>query len=430
VAAAVVIGQVVEYYDFFLYASAAALVFGPAFFPSSDPHASTAAAFATFAGGFLLRPAGAVLFGHLGDRIGRRPTLVLTLALMGSSTTLIGVLPTHAEAGLAAPVCLVVLRCVQGLSMGGEWGGAVLLALEHAPHSRRTAWGALPQVGSPVGLLLSTGGLLAVSQLPDAAFQSWGWRIPFLAAAPLMAVGVLVRRNVEESPDFLHSKTASVSLPLVDILRRHRRGVFAGILLAALPTAGYYVVTTFTSSYVVDELHLSRNVALVGLLACASVQIVLIPVIASLAADREVRRFTFAASIAAALWALPFYGLVQTGSPLAVWLAQGLAMVALSVVWALLPATLAQQFPVAVRYTGVSLALQGASVLGGFAPVSATGLLAGSDGGAWPTAGLLIGIALASALGSAAMRGSPGGEGPRLLPAGSTALAMPAQEEP
>lgn len=404
-AAAVVTGQVIEYYDFFLYASAAALVLGPLFFPASDPRASTAAAFATFAVGFLLRPVGAVVFGHLGDRIGRRPTLVLTLAIMGGATTLIGLLPTYADVGLAAPVCLVLLRCLQGLSMGGEWGGAVLLALEHAPDSRRTVWGALPQLGAPIGLLLSTGALLAVARLPEDTFESWGWRVPFLVAAPLLLVGLWARQNVEESPAFLRRRSTRASFPLVDVLRRHGRRLVGGILLAALPTAGYYLVTTFTSSYVVAELGLARDVALIGQLACAVIQLVLVPIVAARAVGRDLRRLTLVAAMSAAGWAFPFYWLVQSGVPLAVWTGQGVAMVALTVVWSLLPAVLAQQFPVAVRYTGVSLALQGSSVLGGFAPVIAAGLLAGSDSGAWPIAGLLMMIAIASGLGSIVLGG-------------------------
>jgi MFS family permease len=240
VAAAVVSGQAIEYYDFLLYGSAAALVFGPVFFPSHEPGVSTAAAFATFAIGFLMRPIGAIIFGHLGDRIGRRRTLLATLVLMGCATTLIGALPSHRQVGIAAPITLVVLRCIQGLSIGGEWGGAALLAIEHAPQRRRALWGSLPQLGSPLGLLASTLALLAVSQLPDAAFRSWGWRVPFLLTALLMVVGIKARLTVTESPEFdpAAARIRQAQLPLLTVLRTAPRPLIAGILAASVTTAG------------------------------------------------------------------------------------------------------------------------------------------------------------------------------------------------
>jgi hypothetical protein len=357
---------------------------------------------------------------------------MITLTIMGLATTLISVLPTYGDIGLAAPVFLVGLRCLQGLSMGGEWGGAVLLALEHAPAERRTLWGAIPQLGSPIGLLLSTGAFLAVSQLPDDAFESWGWRIPFLLAAALLVLGIWARRHVLESPDFVHGEARRIAFPLKTVVRRHPRALLGGFLLAALPTGGYYLATTFTSSYVVDELGRSRDVALVGQLTGASVQMVLVPVVAMFALGRDPRRWTLVAAVVAAIWAAPFYGLVQSGVPAAVWTSQAVAMVMLTITWALLPVILGGQFPVGVRYTGVSLAMQGASVLGGLAPIVATGLLAWSDAGIWPIAGLLVIVALSSATGCLLLRdtvATSGGGASLAHDAGTGAGLVVAQEE-
>lgn len=401
VAAAVVSGQAIEYYDFLLYGSAAALVFGDVFFPSADGRASTAAAFATFAIGFLMRPVGAVMFGHLGDRIGRRRTLILTLLLMGSATTLIGALPTHAQVGVLAPIALVVLRCVQGLSIGGEWGGAALLAIEHAPPGRRALWGSLPQLGSPLGLLMSTGTLLAVSQLPDTQFESWGWRIPFLLTAVLMIAGLRARMLVSESPEFdaVARRRSRAGVPLLEVLRAAPLPLVAGLLAATVTTAGYYLVNTFTISYVINELDLDRDVGLYGQIVSGAVQLLLVPVVGGWALRRATRRLAAVSALLMAAWAFPLYALMDTGQASLVWLAQGVATVLLTGVWALLPEILSAQFPIHLRYTGISLCMAGASVLGGLAPYIATELLDTGNGRPWLVAGLLCGTALASAIG-------------------------------
>lgn len=402
VTVAVVSGQAIEYYDFLLYGSAAALVFGTVFFPSSDSRVSTAAAFATFAIGFVLRPVGAVLFGHLGDRIGRRRTLLATLVLMGCATTLIGVLPTHRQVGIAAPVSLVALRCLQGLSMGGEWGGAALLAVEHAPEGRRSLWGSLPQMGSPIGLLSSTLVLLAVSQLPDPQFQSWGWRIPFLLTASFMVVGLRARLAVTESPEFeAVAARRHSALPLLDVVRAAPRPIIAGLLAASLTTAGYYLISTFTISYSIGELGLDRNVGLYGQLVAGGLQLLLVPVVGAWALRREPRRLAAISALLMAAWAFPLYALMDTGVPGAIWLAQAVATVFLTGVWALLPEILAAQFPIQVRYTGISLSMQGASILGGVAPYVATRLLDVGNGRPWLVGALLCAVGLTSAAGLA-----------------------------
>lgn len=400
VAAATVSGQAIEYYDFLLYGSAAALVFGPVFFPSGDATASTAAAFATFAVGFVMRPIGAVLFGHLGDRVGRRRTLLVTLLMMGTATTLIGALPTHEQVGVLAPISLVILRCLQGLSLGGEWGGAALLAVEHAPPGRRALWGSLPQMGSPLGLLLSTLILLGVSQLPDAQFQSWGWRLPFLLTAALLVIGVRARLIVSESPEFQAAEPKSARpAPLLELVRHAPVPLIAGLFAASITSAGYYLVNTFTIAYVVGELELSRDVGLVGQIITACIQLTLVPVAGMWALRRAPRQLGAAGAGLMALWAFPLFALMRTGTPASVWFAQAVATVFLTAVWALLPEILGAQFPVHTRYTGISLCVQGASILGALAPLVATGLLNQSNGEPWMVAALLCGVSSASMIG-------------------------------
>jgi MFS family permease len=401
VAVAVVSGQAIEYYDFLLYGSAAALVFGPTFFPARSAAASTAQAFGTFAIGFVMRPVGAVLFGHLGDRIGRRRTLLATLLIMGTATTLIGTLPTHHQVGVAAPIALIVLRCLPGLSMGGEWGGAALLAVEHAPRGRRTFWGSLPQMGSPIGLLSSTLILLAVSQLPTSQFHAWGWRIPFLLTAGFMVVGVRARLRVMESPEFeaAIAQRSRTMPPLLNVVRTAPAPIAAGLLAATVTTAGYYLVNTYTIAYSIDELGLDRDVGLYGQIVTGALQLALVPVVGAWAIRRSPRWLSAISALLVAAWAFPLYALIDTGIPAAIWLAQAVATVFLTGVWALLPEILAAQFPAEARYTGISLSMQGASILGGVAPYVATRLVDLGNGAPWLVGALLCAVGLMSAAG-------------------------------
>jgi hypothetical protein len=320
---------------------------------------------------------------------------------MGGATTLIGALPTYHQVGIAAPIALVTLRCLQGLSIGGEWGGAALLAVEHAPAGRRALWGSLPQLGSPLGLLMSTFALLGVSQLPDAQFEAWGWRIPFLLTAVLMIVGICARLVVTESPEFeaVPTQRRGGQVPLIEVLTSAPLAVVAGLLAATVTTAGYYLVNTFTVSYVVDELGLDRDVGLYGQIVTGGVQLLLVPVAGGWALRRAPRHLAAVAAALVALWAFPLYALLETGAPAAIWVAQGVATVFLTGVWALLPEILSAQFPTHLRYTGVSLCMQGASILGGLAPLAATRLLATGGNRPWLVAALLCSVALASAAG-------------------------------
>jgi MFS family permease len=399
-ALAALLGQGIEYYDFYLYGTAAALVLGKLFFPSGDPTAGTLAAFATFAAGFLLRPVGAIVFGHLGDRIGRKSILVLTLLLMGGATTLIGALPTHATIGVWAPILLVILRCVQGFALGGEWGGASLVSVEHAPKGRAAFYGSIPQLGSPAGLMISSLMVLLFGKMPEAAFVSWGWRIPFLFSGVLLVVGLVIRLRLRETPAFEAVKKAhgQSRVPLLEILRTARGPLLIGIAAAMLTSGGYYLVNTFTITYATTRLGLSSDVGLAGQLITSTVQASLILVVGRWATTRKPRLIACLGSALVAAWAFPLYGLLNTSVPAAIWFGQAMATIFQTGLWAVLPALLANQFPTHLRYTGISLCYQGASLIGGFTPAVATFLLAKTNAW-WPLATLLLGLGVVSALG-------------------------------
>ncbi|WP_037067191.1 MFS transporter [Pseudonocardia acaciae] len=405
-------GQTIEYYDFVLYGTAAALVLGDLFFPSGDPVASKVAAFATFAIGFLCRPVGGILFGHFGDRLGRKNTLVVTLLLMGGATTLIGALPTYAAVGVWAPIMLLVLRLLQGIALGGEWGGATLLAVEHAPKSRRALYGSIPQLGSPAGLLLSTVVLLLAGLLPDEAFRTWGWRVPFLFSAVLLVVGLVIRLRVEESPDFTAARTPEPGtrgtqgerIPLVRVLKAAPRAVVFGMMAALLSSGGYYLINTYTVSYVVDQLGLSSSVGLVGQVVNAVVQAALVLFVGQWGTTRSPRILIAVSAVLMAGWAFPLYALMQVGAPMAIWFGLAVATVFQTGVWALLPTLLSSQFPVRVRYTGISLCFQGATAIGGFSPLVATLVSSRTGGNPWAVATLLAAVALIAGIGAFGLR--------------------------
>ena len=264
-AAAAFIGTMIEWYDFYIYATAAALVFGALFFPSDDKLFSTMAAFGTFAVGFFARPLGGIVFGHIGDRIGRKKSLIITLLMMGVVTVCIGLLPTYAQIGAAAPVLLILLRIVQGIAVGGEWGGAVLMAGEHAPKGRRNFFASFAQLGSPAGLILSLLAFSAVTRLPEEDLMSWGWRLPFLASSLLLLVGLAIRLGVNESPEFLASREqASKSqhkeqAPVMEVLRTAWRPLLLCIGANTLGIAGVYFTNTFMIAYTTQQLELPRS---------------------------------------------------------------------------------------------------------------------------------------------------------------------------
>lgn len=389
------IGTTIEWYDFFLYGTAAALTFNQLFFPTLDPWAGTAAAFATYSVGFFARPLGGVVFGHFGDRVGRKSMLVTTLVLMGVATFLIGLLPTYEQVGIVAPILLVVLRFVQGFGVGGEWGGAVLMAVEHGHSGRRGLYASWVQAGVPAGLLLANAVYSLFALLPEAQFLSWGWRVPFLLGVALLAVGLFIRLNILESPVFLEGKTAPPArAPFWEMLRRHPRNVLLAMGSRFAENGSFYVFTIFILTYATTQLGLPRSVILGGVLVASAVQLVTIPMFGWLS-DRVGRRPVYLAGAAGlAVFAFPFFWIVDTADATLVGLAIVLGLTVHAAMYAPQAAFLAELFGTQVRYTGASTGYQLASPLaGGLAPLICMALVDASGGRPWPVSLYLIALA-------------------------------------
>ncbi|MEU9156628.1 MFS transporter [Streptomyces sp. NPDC048417] len=386
IVAASLIGTTIEWYDFFLYGSAAALVFNKLFFPGSDPLVGTLLSFLTYAVGFAARPLGALVFGHYGDRLGRKRLLVLSLLLMGGATFAIGLLPTHATVGGAAPVLLTLLRLVQGFALGGEWGGAVLLVSEHGDARRRGFWASWPQTGAPAGQLLATGVLsLLTAVLSDDAFVSWGWRIPFLLSGVLVAVGLWVRLSVDESPVFREALARSEARrsagtpeqpPLVSVLRHHWRDVLVAMGARMAENISYYVITAFILVYATTSADVSKQTALNSVLIGSAVHFAVIPAWGALS-DRVGRRPVYLlGAVGIGLWMFPFFALVDTGRFGYLVLAVTVGLVLHGAMYAPQAAFFAEMFATRMRYSGASVGAQFASVAAGApAPLIATALL-------------------------------------------------------
>ncbi|MEQ4722577.1 MFS transporter [Nonomuraea sp. B19D2] len=377
VAAASLIGTTIEYYDFAVYGTAAALVLGPAFFPTGTPAAQTLAAFLTFAGAFLARPIGVVLFGTIGDRLGRKPALVISLLLMGAATVGVGLLPTYAGAGLLAPVLLVALRLLQGVSMGGEWGGAVLLAAEHAPPRRRAMYASIPQAGPPLGFLLSSAVILPTLAIAGRdGFAAGAWRIPFLLSAVLIVIGIWVRSRVEESPVFATTpRQAAARFPLGTLLKEHPGRLFLGVGAAIGGSSVYYLTTVYSLQYGPAALGIPQNTMLAAASVAATAGALATVPFARLA-DRMGRRpVMLTGLIGCVLWALPMFGSLQTGNGLLITGALAVGLLLFTLSFAPIAAFLPELFPARLRYTGASTTFILANTLGGgFAPVVATWL--------------------------------------------------------
>ncbi len=378
-AVASLVGTTIEWYDFFLYGTAAALVFNRLFFPTFDPLAGTLASFGTYAVGFVARPVGGIVIGHFGDRIGRKSMLVLTLVIMGVATFLIGLLPTYEQIGPWAAVALVVLRVAQGFGVGGEWGGAVLMAVEHAPARARGFYGSWPQIGVPAGLLLSTAVFSWFAALPEEQFLTWGWRVPFLISIVLVVVGLVIRVRIVESPAFARVKAdgAEARQPILEVLREHPREVLLAIGARFAENGAFYIYTVFTLVYGPQRVGVDRQIVLNGILLASAGALVAIPVFGALS-DRIGRRpvYLFGA-VFTGLFAYPLFWLFDTGSPGLIWLALVVALVfAHSPMYGPQAAFLAELFGTRVRYSGASLGAQLASVVaGGLSPFIATALL-------------------------------------------------------
>jgi MFS family permease len=401
IARAAFVGTALEWYDYFLFGTAAAIVFNRLFFTSLDPTAATLAAFATFGVGFAARPLGAVLFGYIGDRVGRRPALLITIVMIGLATGLIGVLPDFGTIGLAAPIMLAILRLMQGLAVGGEWGGAMTIAVEHAPIEKRGRYAALVQVGSPVGTLMSSGAFALVLLMPPEVFDSWGWRLPFLAAFPLLLIALYIRLKVEESPIFneLVKLEERAKIPAIDVFRQAWGRLIVAIAAAFLGVGGFYVMTTFVISYGATTLGLDRGLMVNATLIAAVVQIGVILVIGRISEKVGPGKMTFLGGLVTAAAAFPLFWLIDTRNPAAIILAVTAGIALLSVAYSVTGALLTELFPPNLRYSGVSLGYNLAGALSGFLPLIAVALLGVSGGASWTASLLLIVVSLITAAG-------------------------------
>ncbi|MFD4975479.1 MFS transporter [Streptomyces sp. NPDC058424] len=400
-------GTALEWYDYFLYGTAAALVFNKLFFPELDPTVGTLASFVTFAVGFVARPIGAAIFGHIGDRYGRKVSLIITVVLMGATTGCIGLLPTYHTIGIWAPALLSVLRFLQGISVGGEWSGAMLLTLEHTPKEKHGSYSSIPQLGSPVGTLLSSGAFALVGLLPDDAFYSWGWRLPFLIAFPLLGIALYLRLHIEESPAFRAmldgaERNGPKPAPLVEAFRRTWGRMIVGVGAAFLGVGGFFLMSTFVISYGTDQLGIDKQTMLNATVIGSIVEIVVL-VLAGRLADRiGAWRVCALGAAVTMVVAFPAFWLVDTRQTGLVYLGVSLGIGALSIPYAPIGAVVSGMFPEEFRYSAVAMSYNLAGVLSGFVPLMATSLTSAADGASWGAALLLMAIAACTVAGSCA----------------------------
>jgi metabolite-proton symporter len=373
------VGSSIEWFDYFLYGAVASIVFSKLFFPTTDPVVGLLIAYASFALSFFIRPFGGVVFSHIGDKIGRKKTLVLTLSLMGGATVFIGLLPDYQTIGVWAPILLITLRLVQGLGIGGEWGGALLLAVEYAPKEKRAFFGSIPQMGVTIGMLLGTLSLSIMTTLPDQAFMSWGWRVPFILSAALVFFGLWIRNGIDETPAFKQAQKSGniAKVPIVETLRYHWKSVLIAVGAKVVETAPFYIFSTFIVSYATTTLGFSKTAALNAVTIATVITTILIPFMGRLADKVGRKPLYIGGTIAMILYAFPYFWLLQLKSTF--WLIAA-TVIGLGIIWAPITAVLgtlfSEIFQTNVRYTGVSLGYQiGAAAAGGTAPLIATALL-------------------------------------------------------
>lgn len=395
-------GTMLEWYDYFLFGTAAALVFDYLFFTEMNDTAAVLAAFGTFGVGFAARPIGAFVFGMLGDRWGRRPTLILSIVLIGAATGVIGMLPTYQNIGLAAPVLLVVLRLFQGLAVGGEWGGATTIAIEHAPPEKRARYASMVQLGSPAGTLLSSGAFALVLLLPGDVVDVWGWRLPFLAAFPLLAIALWIRLKVEESPVYeqLAQLDDRPKAPALQVFTKSFGRLVVAIAAALLGVGGFYLLNTHVISYTTTMLDVERQSVVNATLIAAVVQMIVVVICGRIAERLGPGRVTFIGGILTALAAWPLFMMIDTGSVWAITVAISAGIGLLTITYSVTGALLAELFPVEQRYSGVSLGYNLAGALTGFLPFIATWMTGlQSTPTVMPAVVLLVVVSLLTALG-------------------------------
>ena len=396
------IGTAVEWYDFFLFGSAAALVFGEVFFGQIGGTEGTLYAFMTYALGFAARPLGGIVFGHFGDRVGRKTMLVVSLLMMGIGTFAIGLLPTYAAIGVAAPILLVVCRLLQGFAVGGEWGGAVLMAAEHGSDEKRGFWSSWPQAGVAMGNLLATGVLWVLAAVQsDEAFLAWGWRIPFLLSAVLVMVGLWVRLSIEESPLFAEAKAeieakqeTSSHMPLLEVIREYPREVFIAMGMRMAENISYYIFTVVSITYATTYIGVEKSVVLKALLIGAAIQFVAVPAVGALS-DRVGRRPLYlVGAVGVGIWTFVFFNLLDSKEPSLILFGVVVGLILHTFMYAPQAAFFSELFGTSVRYTGASVGYQLASIFAGaLAPIIALKLLGDVEDGNTTAVGVYVAIA-------------------------------------
>ncbi|QQX86559.1 MHS family MFS transporter [Cupriavidus necator] len=420
VALASVIGATIEWYDFFLYGVVAGLVFNKLYFPGNDPLVATMLAYTTFAVGFVTRPLGGVIFGHFGDKVGRKSMLVITLMIMGVSTFLIGLVPTYDSIGILAPILLLLLRVLQGIGLGGEWGGAVLMAYEYAPPGKRGFYASLPQIGLAIGLCLASGVVALLSlTLTDAQFLAWGWRVAFLISAGMVFVGMYIRLNVKETPEFavIKQRNAETQIPFVDMMRRYPGNILKGMGARYIDGVFFNIFGVFSITYLTQTIHISRTEALVGVMAAAIAMCFFIPFFGHLS-DRIGRtRVYFWGSLITALSAFPAFWLMLNsgGNTMLLWLS---IVVPFGILYAAVygpeAALFCELFDARVRYTGISFVYQLSGIFAsGITPIIATALLRSGGGKPWQICAYVAFAGVVSALSVALIGRGEGSQAPR-----------------
>jgi MFS family permease len=399
------VGTSLEWYDFFLFGTTAAIVFAPLFFAGDDPALNTISAFLTFGVGFIGRPLGALVFGHFGDKLGRKGILVVTIVVMGVASALIGVLPTYDTAGIVAPILLALLRFVQGLATGGEWGGATLMAVESAPPEKRGFYGAVVQLGSPTGTLLSSLIVAGVVAWSGDQFLEWAWRIPYLISILLVAVGVWLRLQVEETADYRAATTAQApeehkGIPVVQILRRVPGRLVVGICTYLFGNAGFFLLTTFMISYVTGTLDMEAEVILTAISWGAVAQIITMTIAGKVADRISPSKVVVIGYGIAVIVAFPIFWLMDTRSPLLMTIAMILGLGFASIPYAPVGTVLTQLFPIRLRYSAIALSANISGIVAGFMPALAAWILLQTDGSSVGPALLLFAIAVTSLVGS------------------------------